>query len=687
MAAAHTTAQPCASARSEFLALVAGERTVEHWHAPSAADTLDDLTDRLRSAAADDAPAALAARDLLLAGAPFALLDGCWLAAQVDVRRAHTPLGAALLDAFSLEGGDGDPARHHGNAYRALLDAHGLRLPDVTRAAFAHDARLREADLAFALPGLRLARLPDEQPAAIGYHAAVTLLGPPAPLLRAASALGGQGLWLDAHTGAAADRARALAWRLLDAFRTASPGTQARLVAGAHAHLAARRAWLDALAPPPAPSPWQAMLELVERKARHARGFHRAVLLDGRSLDAWLAPHTFDAAAFLEALARSPWVVPGAPHQSALLTDAIAFGGPMFGVFTPAEVEVTRAWILALRDTPQAPVRSAPPPLRATAPRPAPSPTPPVRAGRAREVYHRLLSPDTPPAEGDALARLWFERALSRARRAVTRRSLAAQDLWPFSAARLERWLEARLEAQIAPDAPPPAGPGPEAVLERAEVVWLLTQLAPAALVDGAWLAGMAAPAVAHLPVAIRLFQIYRDELGAGVPDQHHGNVMRRVLAAQGVTLPAPESRAFVELEELLDESFSTPALWLAIARLPTPALPELLGLNLAVELAGVGTTYERAARLLWRHGIDPIFFELHNSIDNADSGHTAWSAQALTEYVEGSAAPDAVWLRVWQGYAAYGLSSRPLVRALALRLGPRLAWRWLRRRRATEAT
>ena len=35
----------------------------------------------------------------------------------------------------------------------------------------------------------------------------------------------------------------------------------------------------------------------------------------------------------------------------------------------------------------------------------------------------------------------------------------------------------------------------------------------------------------------------------------------------------------------------------------------------------------------------------------------------------------------VWQGYAAYDLTSRPFVWAVAKRLGPRIGFRWLRRR------
>src|SRR5262249_31675209 len=142
------------------------------------------------------------------------------------------------------------------------------------------------------------------------------------------------------------------------------------------------------------------------------------------------------------------------------------------------------------------------------------------------------------------------------------------------------------------------------------------------ALIDGAWLGGTVSPRCLHTPPAIELFRIFRDELGAGVPVQHHGNVMRRALAEHRVSLPAGDSRDFIERPGLLPESFSLPVLWLAVARLTPAYLPELLGLNLAIEMAGVGRGYARAAALLRRRGIDPYFFELHNTIDNAASGH-----------------------------------------------------------------
>jgi hypothetical protein len=648
---------------------------------------------------------AVATERILLGYAPTALLDGCWLAAAVHVRCAHSPLGAALIDAFYLESGEGDAGRHHGNLYRGLLAAAGLSLPEATSAALAEDPRLDEADFELALPGLELAR-PLGVPALseiVGFHAAATVLGPPPCVRRAAGVR--PGLFLTAHDAGSpqGQRAELLARRCLAAWAESGGADWHALWRGASRLIRRRQAWLTSLRPAAERSPWQAMIELVQAKARHGFGYHRQLALGGRRFDEWFdtrGSQRPDARGFLRELARSRWVVPGQPERSPLVQRAVAFGGPMFGVFTEDELAVMRAWITALgspdpsqrEDAPAAQIPTSP--TIQTAP---PQDVPPVPARSAARLpplpllYHRLLSRGGEPATA-ALAREHVERTLVRAARAVTPARLRAQGLWPYSAPRLQGWVEARLLEQLFDGKNPeeldavPDTTGLVPELVHQDVVFLLLQLAPAALVDGAWLHGAASPASFHTPVSSLLFRIYRDELGAGVACQHHGNVLRRALAAQGVDLPPCDSAEFAAWPGLLPAAFSTPVLWLAVALHGDAFLPELLGLNLAIEMAGVGRTYERAIHLLRRHGIDAYFFELHNTIDNGATGHTAWSAQAIRLYFDeqlprgDAAAREQAWLRLWRGHAAYALSSGPLLRAVALRLGPRLGWRWLRR-------
>jgi hypothetical protein len=271
---------------------------------------------------------------------------------------------------------------------------------------------------------------------------------------------------------------------------------------------------------------------------------------------------------------------------------------------------------------------------------------------------------------------------------APSERALQKDGRWPWSAERLERWVHARLDEQLEDKRRVVRKP-PDAIadLSRKDVVWMLTQLAPAAFVDGAWLAGTASPTVASKAGASLLFAIYRDELGGGVVERHHGNVMRATLESVGVSLPPCQSRQFAEWEGFVPEAFSAPALWLAMARRSDHWYPELLGLNLAIEMAGIGGVYARAIAALEHHGIDAYFFALHDTIDNAASGHTSWSIRAVALYMdelvarEDERAVNAAWRRVWAGFDAYETSSRPLVRTLARTVGPRVAWSWLRRK------
>lgn len=637
-----------------------------------------------RRARPEPAPA-MDARDVLLAYAPTAVLDGCWLAPLGSVRFAHDTLGSACLEAHFLECGNGDAAHHHGNLYRALLASRGIALRPHPSEGFATDPRLRDDDFVLALSSLALATCaPARLPEALGFHAASCVLGPPGVVLDAAHDTS-PGSFFAAHEfdGEIARRARALARRALDAYGEQTDAAVDGLVRGASRYLRSRDAWLATLVPAPERSPKRAMVALVASKAAHAVGFHRKVRLLGRTLDSWLGPGG-DAEQLVEALASSPWIVPGKPEQSTLLTRATQFGGPMFGVFTDAELATIRVFVESLSDPERTSVNVVVP-GKVTKITPKPPFVPPRGRGAVRTLFHDLLN-GAQDAETTKQAHGHVQRLLERAARTTSRRALTDAGLLPWSRARFEQWVFERLREQIDVERG-------ETKVERAivgsvtrkEVVWLLTQLAPSAFTDGAWLEGVRLPALAHTPMAAPLLRIHRDELGAGIPHQHHGNVLRRTLKSENVTLPACASRDFAEHACFVSEAFSMPVLWLSIARTTPSFVPELLGLNLAIEMAGIGSAYETAIALLKRHDIDPYFFELHNTIDNGATGHTAWSSEAIIAYVDAIAElgdEDATAMaveRIFTGHAAYGLASRPFTRVLAAKLGPRVALRLLR--------
>ncbi|GGU84581.1 iron-containing redox enzyme family protein [Lentzea flava] len=150
-------------------------------------------------------------------------------------------------------------------------------------------------------------------------------------------------------------------------------------------------------------------------------------------------------------------------------------------------------------------------------------------------------------------------------------------------------------------------------------------QLAPLTLIDGAWLQGFTDYGHASSEHGYFLFEIYFDELGNGVPSLNHPLIYREVLGEMGVHLPDTDSPEFANWPGFRDGSFALPVYWLSIGRLPQTFLPEIFGLNLAMELSGVDGSYQRASIALKHHGFSTRFVDIHNTIDNVASGHSAW--------------------------------------------------------------
>jgi hypothetical protein len=84
---------------------------------------------------------------------------------------------------------------------------------------------------------------------------------------------------------------------------------------------------------------------------------------------------------------------------------------------------------------------------------------------------------------------------------------------------------------------------------------------------------------------------------------------------------------------------------------------PEILGLNLPIELSGVGDEYRRSADVLRHYGFSSMFTDLHNTIDNVVSGHTAWAIEAIKRHLDdvaqsgGHKELSRHWERLWVGY------------------------------------
>ncbi|OAQ93982.1 ABC transporter [Purpureocillium lilacinum] len=193
---------------------------------------------------------------------------------------------------------------------------------------------------------------------------------------------------------------------------------------------------------------------------------------------------------------------------------------------------------------------------------------------------------------------------------------------------------------------------------DAAEARQWLVQKAPHKLVDGAWLGHVhrATAPFAYRRVTKAAWQVLSEELGDGDLAKCHAYVYARLLEKVGSPVPAPTSANFVENTTVTDTGLWRSAVaQLLISLFPDEFLPEILGFNLHFEMLTLETLM--AAKELREVGIDPYYFTLHVTIDNADTGHTAMASRIVADYLElisaehGPAATQQAWKRVQAGF------------------------------------
>jgi hypothetical protein len=171
----------------------------------------------------------------------------------------------------------------------------------------------------------------------------------------------------------------------------------------------------------------------------------------------------------------------------------------------------------------------------------------------------------------------------------------------------------------------------------RAHALYFLKGVAPTKLVDGAWLYGL----LRHWANAdfYPLIRTYLEELGDGLPDKNHVTLYGRLLAAHGCD----------DWHGLGDDHFVQGAIQLALAHNADQFLPEVIGYNLGYEqlpLHLLVTSYE-----LNELGIDPYYFTLHVTVDNAGTGHARKAVQALHQLVPHAGERARFYRRMLDGY------------------------------------
>jgi hypothetical protein len=616
--------------------------------------------DRYRSLARQVEHTDLLVQRAVLGAAPLGLVSGAWLQWTCAPDNAHQEWALAAL---TLLASDVDAGTAHGSRGDAYLDVlRQLHLADhaSTPANLVRDHRVW--DYAFRLPAtlLAMSRHPDEFGHEIlGADLCLRNVGllPPLAVLEVAGAVypdwsaldpgRDRGTWWPGGLG----QSRAVIGHLLehrgyaDEERVAAGFAWARaLVAEWAGRLEAELANLDAA---------REMARLLRRRAQEGAMYHHDFVLDGRPLSRWLAESSDDPRPLLEALASSRLICPGDAGTSALVTHLVSERGPMFRIFTRDDLAVMRRWI---DDLPKAGnANAAEPPAGPPTGFPT-SVVVPSDAGQPprslREAYHLLQRRAVSPAVSawaETYARDWLSR--TRSGRAVTERQLPER--WEPGC--LRPWLAHQhdlhaKEFESGTDKP---------VEPREALVASTVQTAPLTLIDGSWLRGFTDYQLASTEVGRLMFAIFWDELGNGRPELNHPRIYRELLEAMGVDLPPTGSIEFAESPLLRDASFELPVYWLCIGLFPRTFAAELVGLNLAIELSGVGGSYRLAHRSLTHHGFDTQFVDLHNAIDNVLTGHSAWAAEGAEAFVagigdlQGPQAQEEAWERVRTGFAS----------------------------------
>jgi Iron-containing redox enzyme len=624
---------------------------------------------------------------LLRQFAPTALLDGCWLQNFSSAGTSHKELTAGMLKLYSHEVGDGYPARHHGNTYRDLIQSMGLYLPEVGSFEFIEQRDVIDASFRFPVFLLCISQFPRSfTPEILGLTLFYYVCGI-CPLYLALGdrleQLGAGTRFLNMHLMDTCIRgpAETAVGMVRHYMETAALGVERdfdqhwrRIRRGFIAAYAASREGLDRgvrYARSPAKSPREKMIELIARKAHHASGYHAASMMHGKSIDDWLNPEHLDPEQFLSEFARSRYVKPGDSKGSLLLSKLTAFGGSMFRVFPPDELQVIAEWIDSLpqdQDSSNSGSSTAGARLPLLDRAGSNGGSPPLRKSRRDfhdasikkysqkplgELYYYLLNiehfPDVRPYALH-FAKRWLNRAGTRLRHGV--RPIPFE---PYEHQALDAWLDAQHKRQVGSYKKQTGEP----VQTREQVIEATVQAAPMILIDGAWVQNAANASTSHSQVGSKLFHIYVDEVGNGDVKLNHPNVYRELLAQMDVELPEFGTLEFSRWPGFRPEAFQVPVFWLCISQFPKRFLSETLGLNLAMELSGVGGTYRNTIDTLRYHGFDPLFVELHNTIDNVSTGHTAWAIESIKYHMDemfargGAGLVEKHWRRVWRGYRA----------------------------------
>lgn len=617
-------------------------------------------------------------RYVLKQQAPEALLDGCWLQNISLAANNHSEIIARLFHIYTQKIGDGDSAQHYGNLYRDMLRSAHIQLPEVNSRLFTTDVDID--DLSFQAPVFELALSLFSRPCLpeiLGYTLGHFITGQASILLEQEATLSTRGI--DSRYCSRHKKTEQISkdaqWIMTTVMKYLAdldgPELQEQwqriwsgLVIHDRLNSNLRHAVREHLSTAQEKTPHQKMIEMVIAKAPHARNMHRTKRFGKRLINDWFADEPFDAEGFLKALIASPYINLKSPEKSQLISRSVAFGGPMFRIFTDAEQRIMEEWVYSLSadasEEPENPVEPVPlnkPDVLPLAKAPLVSPDLGNYANcKKRDLYYYLVNADLYPdilPTARRVAQQYFKDAstsMSRPRLPELQRFFVySHDAFESRIRNIYQSETNSYKTLVGPSTVP-----------REIMVWFTQQYAAFTMVDGSWVQSIAKAGMSHTDISARLFRIYSDEVGNADIAMNHPNVYRRLLEGEGINMPPTASREFAMQPELLDFAFDLPLLTLSISLFPKAMLPEIIGVNLAIELSGLGKDYMTIIDELNYWKIDSYFFTLHLTIDNIASGHTAVAMETVHLYLDqvlttqGHDVMQREWERIWIAYLAF---------------------------------
>lgn len=405
-------------------------------------------------------------------------------------------------------------------------------------------------------------------------------------------------------------------------------------------------------------STFQKITSLLQQKSTAAIGHHQKIQLQGQTLDQWFANIPENTAEFLQALIQSDYVDRKNPEASRLLK-LFALNGPMFGILDKPELDLLMQWLKgALTTDPDIEPhletitlathkKSAVP--QQNSPQSYHKPTLSYAKLNNRALYYYLLNVDLFPA------------VLLEVKHKVSKllRNCALLNPPPFkhySHQQFSAYIENIYQQEM--NAYQPLKKQPK--ISKEAYLWGIKQIAPMILIDGCWLQNCPALKVAHPEIYAMLLKIYCDEIGNGQREHNHPYIFQQLLDSLSIQVPPTYSKAFTEHPGFIDSAFDLPVYMLSIANFSVEFLPELLGLNMAIELSGLGKNYMNLVDDWNYWGIDPTIASIHISIDNYANGHTFLAKKAIQLYLDNlmlnsnnRTLLNNHWRRIYTGYAS----------------------------------